>query len=98
VIHAIILGFGIGIGLFLWHFVAGFYTAWADGRRHRRYMQLLYPQPQLTPVQPSRQPTPPPPPPAPVVPINWGDMLWGISLAVVPLVLLFLLPALLFGR
>jgi hypothetical protein len=42
VIHAIILGFGIGIGLFLWHFVVGCYAGWAEDRR---FMKLLHPTP-----------------------------------------------------
>jgi hypothetical protein len=61
-------------------------------------------RPAWMPPEPQAAPPPPPPTEAPVGPINWGivgDMLWGISLGVVPLGLLVLLPVLLpvlFGR
>jgi hypothetical protein len=88
VIHAIVLGFGFSIGVFLWHFVVGFYAARAEQRRYRRGMELLYPK--LTPVQPApvqSLPAPRPPRPAPaVVPYNTGGRwAWVFGGAVVAL-------------
>jgi hypothetical protein len=40
-IHAIVLGFGFSIGVFLWHFVVGFYAARAEQRRYRRGLAML---------------------------------------------------------
>jgi hypothetical protein len=44
VIHAIVLGFGIGIGVFLWHFVVGLYDHCRERRAYRRGQQMLHPR------------------------------------------------------
>jgi hypothetical protein len=73
VIHAIVLGFGFSIGVFLWHFVVGFYAARAEQRRYRRGMELLYPKL-----------TPPPPAPDTGVP-NWVWVTAGAAVVAVGL-------------
>jgi hypothetical protein len=82
-IHAIVLGFGFSVGVFLWHFVVGFYAARAEQRRYRRGMELLYPK--LTPVQPAPvQPPPAPPAPDTGVP-NWLWVTAGAAVVAVGL-------------